>query len=93
MARRSTIRSEEPISVDGAGRVVIPKPVRRQLGIRRGTKLKVSIKGTQLVLEPIGERTGVMERNGILVATGSLVGEWVDHRDLREERARKHGGW
>ncbi len=93
MARKSTSRAEEPIAVDGAGRVVIPKPVRRKLGIRRGTKLKVSINGAQLLLEPIEEQSGVVERNGILVATGSLVGEWVDHRDLREERARKLGGW
>lgn len=90
MARKPANRTD--VTIDKAGRVVIPNGLRRQLGVRAGTRLAVSVEGQRLVLEPIEETDAIVERNGILIATGSLAGEW-DHRDLRDERARRHGGW
>ena len=82
----------ELITIDGAGRVVIPSSLRRRLHLRAGTKLKADIEGERLVLEPVADRDAVAEENGVLVATGTIEGTWLDHRDLRAERVRKLTG-
>lgn len=83
---------EEVITIDGAGRVVIPTAIRRRLQLRAGTKLRADIEGERLVLVPVADRDAVAEEEGVLVATGSIKGGWLDHRDLRVERTRKLTG-
>jgi AbrB family looped-hinge helix DNA binding protein len=83
---------EEVITIDGAGRVVIPSALRRRLQLRAGTKLKADVEGERLVLEPIQDGDAVADEDGLLVATGTLEGAWIDHRDLRAERGRKLTG-
>jgi AbrB family looped-hinge helix DNA binding protein len=39
-------------TIDGAGRVVIPKPVRDQAGLEAGTEIEVEFRDGQVVLEP-----------------------------------------
>jgi AbrB family looped-hinge helix DNA binding protein len=79
------------ITIDDAGRTVIPKDLRRQLGLRGGSRLRVRADGDRLVLEPEQESEGVREEGGLLIATGRLVGASLDHRDLRQERLDKLG--
>jgi prevent-host-death family protein len=69
-------------------RVVIPGAVRRQLPLREGSTLGVKGEGKRLVLEPVLDGA-IAEHQGLLIATGSLVGVPVDHRAVRSERARK----
>jgi len=41
--------------VSKKGQVVIPKPIRDQLGLAPGTILKVHVEGKRIILEPLTE--------------------------------------
>ena len=79
---------EKIITIDGAGRLVVPKPMRVNLGLREGSRLRVREEGDRLVLEPVGESSVPVDVDGVLVLRGRLAGELPDHRALREERIR-----
>jgi AbrB family looped-hinge helix DNA binding protein len=74
-------------TIDRAGRLVIPKPLRDRIGLRAG-EVEVSIDGTALRIEPVvGE--GLEERAGRLVipASGAAIGD-ADVRSLRDAGQR-----
>lgn len=77
---------ERIITIDGAGRLVLPKEIRRRLRLHKGSRLRLVDEGNQLRLEPLGEEVSVAERDGVPVVESALVGEWMDHREIREER-------
>ena len=79
---------EEVITIDGAGRVVIPKPMRTRLHLEAGRRLRVTEDGGRLVLEPTEEVSRPIEVGGLLVIRGKLLGPVPDHRDSRDERIR-----
>lgn len=56
------------ITIDKAGRVVIPKELRRELGVVAGAKLEVTAEGGRLVIEPLTEAVMLVEEEGLLVA-------------------------
>jgi len=69
-------------SIDKAGRLVIPKPLRDRLGLRPGA-VEVVADGMALRVEPItGE--GLAERSGRLVIPSS--GAPIDDQDVRALR-------
>lgn len=80
---------EKIITIDGTGRLVVPKPMRVELGLREGTRLRVREEGgRRLVLEPVAEAAVPVDVGGVLVIRGTLTDEVPDHRALREERIR-----
>ncbi|MGH9119116.1 MAG: AbrB/MazE/SpoVT family DNA-binding domain-containing protein [Acidimicrobiales bacterium] len=70
-------------TIDKAGRLVIPKPLRDRLGLRAG-EVEVVAEGTGLRVEPIAG-SGLEERSGRLIipASGVLIGD-DDVRALRD---------
>lgn len=76
------------ITIDGAGRVVIPKPIREALGLKAGTELDIAIDGVAIRIDgPDAPEPKLVERDGFLFIEGvapSDVGEEV--RRMREER-------
>ena len=83
---------EEIITIDGAGRLVIPKPMRARLHLREGTRLRVLDEGgNRLVLEPVAPDVVPVEVEGLLVIRGRLAGEIPDHREQRAQRIRSLG--
>jgi AbrB family looped-hinge helix DNA binding protein len=80
------------LTVDKAGRVVLPKPVRDELQLSAGDSLELEISGEQIVLRPVRGRVGMRKKQGIWVldfdepisaaATNSVL------RDIRRERER-----
>lgn len=56
------------ITIDGAGRVVIPKSIRRSLGLGSGQALEVSERDGRIELVPVGPRVWIEERDDGLVA-------------------------
>lgn len=88
MALADTIEnmSEDIITIDRAGRLVIPIRLRRRLHLHPGSRLRVRDVGPQLVLDPIPEESQVDEEGGLLVVRGSISHADADHRRFREER-------
>jgi AbrB family looped-hinge helix DNA binding protein len=85
------------VSIDKAGRIVVPKPIRDRLGLRPDTALEIVESPEGILLKsPSPESVWRHDENGHLVYTGGAPAgiHWntlVD--DMREERIRKIGGW
>jgi AbrB family looped-hinge helix DNA binding protein len=77
------------ITIDGAGRLVLPKDVRDRFHLHGGSKLRLVDEGNRVSLEPIGETAPVVEEDGVPVVQSVLAGDWVDHRRLREGRVER----
>lgn len=60
------------VILDKFGRIVIPKTVRRRLGLEAGTELSLDTDDGQIVLRPIAQRPPLVEKDGILVSTAVL---------------------
>ena len=78
-----------PVKVGPKGRVVVPAPIRRELGIEEGTELMARVEGEGIVLEP---RSAAIRRLQELVTAVvprdvSLVDELIAER--REEARRE----
>lgn len=81
-------------TIDNAGRVVIPKSLRDQVGLSPGSEIEIQVRDGHLELEPAAVMT-VAQRGRFFVAVapaGTPVArpEAVDEflNDLREGRAR-----
>ncbi|HEX9824248.1 MAG TPA: AbrB/MazE/SpoVT family DNA-binding domain-containing protein [Actinomycetota bacterium] len=55
-------------TIDGAGRVVIPKSVRDELGLRPGEEIEVSLRDGHIEIEAVPASLHLEERGGIVVA-------------------------
>ena len=85
------------VTIDQAGRIVVPKSVRERFGLRKDSKLELEETAEGMVLKPIEQESAlVRDKHGWLVHTGRPVGK-IDWDRLvqedREERMRKIGGW
>lgn len=57
-------------TIDTAGRIVVPKPLRDALGLAAGTTVDVSRYGAGLQLVPAGRTARLVREDDVLVATG-----------------------
>jgi AbrB family looped-hinge helix DNA binding protein len=85
------------ISIDKAGRLILPKPIRDRLGLREDSKLRVHSTAENIVLTPVEPPAGLIrDQDGWLVFSGGSAPE-IDWDTLvesdREDRMRKMGGW
>ena len=55
-------------TIDAAGRVIVPKPLREALGLEAGTVIDISTYGAGLTLIPRGRTARLVEEHGRLVA-------------------------
>ncbi|MDP9343090.1 MAG: AbrB/MazE/SpoVT family DNA-binding domain-containing protein [Actinomycetota bacterium] len=55
-------------TIDAAGRVVIPKVLRDELGLTGGKEVEVSLRDGHLELEPVSVPMHLVERGGVLMA-------------------------
>lgn len=84
------------LTVDKAGRVVLPKPVRDELELSAGDSLELESSEDQIVLRPVRARVGMRKKQGVWVldfdepisaaATNRVI------RDIRRERERSAFG-
>ena len=79
------------ITIDKAGRIVLPKSVRDRLGLSAGSELELDEVDDAIVLKPPRSKSPLVRKGRLLVHTGKIVG----NSDLtaaiertREERAR-----
>lgn len=87
------------ITIDSAGRVVLPKPIREAAGLTGGQEVEVRLVGTVVEIEPIQPTVRLRTRAGRLpvlevegeveTATDGRVRAGLEaQRDEREERWR-----
>jgi AbrB family looped-hinge helix DNA binding protein len=58
---------EMTVPIDQAGRIVLPKDVRRELAIKPGDTFKLSLHGSSVTLTPNKEATGFVRKGRALV--------------------------
>jgi len=79
------------ITVDKAGRVVIPKPLRDQMQLATGDTLELESEGEQIILRPVRPKPVLRKERGIWVyqgeATGVSIVDLIDQS--REMRLRE----
>jgi AbrB family looped-hinge helix DNA binding protein len=83
---------EVSVPIDQAGRVVLPKEVRRELAIKPGEMLRVSIRGASVTLTPDRQARGLIRKGKALVFSaggGEVLSDETVGRivaELREAR-------
>ncbi len=82
------------ISIDKAGRVVVPKPVREKLGLEAGDSLLIESDGDEITLRPIRTQPLLIKEHGVWVYNGDASDiDMVDFIDKeREKRSREFLG-
>lgn len=85
------ILSAMKLKIDNAGRIVVPKPLRKRLGVDRGAVLEVVEQSDGILLRPAKQQPSMLKVGGIWVHQGVPEAgiDWdrvVD--DVREERIR-----
>jgi len=84
------------VTIDKAGRVVLPKTLRDELHLSPGDILDLSVEGEQVTLRPRRITPPLQKERGVWVfRTGEPLaaaetGETL--RGIREQRARRHAG-
>lgn len=70
------------VTIDRAGRIVVPKALRRQLRLEPGTELEATVEGGHLIATPVGPEVVLVEEDGRLVATTSEPGALLSQEEL-----------
>ena len=83
---------EREITIDGSGRVVIPRDVRQRHHLVAGSRLILVDDDERLVLIPRQQLPTTSEKAGLLVFQGQLMQELPDHRAVRDERLSRLAG-
>jgi AbrB family looped-hinge helix DNA binding protein len=80
------------LTIDGAGRLVLPKPVREELQLSAGDSLELETSENEIILRPVRGAATMRKKQGVWVmSTGKpLSSEVVNEtiRKIREERGR-----
>ena len=84
------------VTIDQAGRVVLPKKLRDELHLSPGDTLDLSVQGDAVTLRPRRGASPMVKKQGVWVfSTGRLMtsDETAEAlRDLREQRDQKNAG-
>jgi len=83
------------VTIDKAGRVVIPKEIRDELRLEAGSTLEIESEGERVTLRPIHGGTPLCKERGVWVFRGgeTLSIEEANRivSDTREQRDRHNG--
>ena len=78
------------VTLDRAGRVVIPKPLRDELRLEPGDSLHLDSEGTTLTLRPVSSASPLMKERGVWVfRRGSKLTAATTNKVLREVREKR----
>ena len=79
------------VTIDSAGRVVVPKALRDQLGLSPDTQLEIDVVDGHLELAPLDAPASVVDGpNGpVVAATGTAISDTDVRRALEATRERR----
>jgi AbrB family looped-hinge helix DNA binding protein len=80
------------VTIDSAGRIMLPKSLRERHGLRTGSKLQVRDDGRTIHLHAIAESSPLREVNGFLVYVGRSSRLSSTAEGAREERMQRLAG-
>ena len=83
-------------TIDSAGRLVVPKEIRQQAGIRPGMSLDVRVRDGRIEIEPAPLKVKLERRGRLLVAVSEqpvppLTAEAVEETRRKIRRERRTG--
>ncbi len=81
-------------TIDSAGRLVIPKEIRRQAGLRPGMSLDVRCQDGRIEIEPALAPIRLVRKGRFLVAVPETEGELLTAEtveEIREQLAQERG--
>jgi AbrB family looped-hinge helix DNA binding protein len=79
------------ITIDKAGRVVLPKPVRDELQLAPGDSIELESSEDRIVLRPARGNGRIYKKQGVWVFdSGSPLDEKVVQKTIREIREERH---
>ena len=79
------------VTIDRAGRLVLPKAVRDELRLSPGDSLDFTVRGDEVTLKPRRSATPLQKERGVWVfRTGTRLTAGETEEALRDIRARRH---
>jgi AbrB family looped-hinge helix DNA binding protein len=78
------------LTIDKAGRIVVPKPLRERLGLRAGMDLEVIESAGYLTLKPVADRPSMVREDGFWVHQGVAPNGFDWKRHIEDERENRH---
>ena len=79
-------------TIDRFGRIVLPKKLRDEYNLEPGSQIQIEESGQEIILKPIHGEPNLRLKDGVLVYTGTPLGDLnkalAKHRD---ERLRSFG--
>jgi AbrB family looped-hinge helix DNA binding protein len=86
----------DKLTIDKAGRIVLPKPLRDELQLAAGDALELKTSGEEITLRPLRGNAALRKKRGIWVfrADEPLAASVVDEaiRQVRQERGQRNRG-
>jgi AbrB family looped-hinge helix DNA binding protein len=82
------------LTVDKAGRVVLPKPVRDELQLAAGDSLELESSEDRIVLRPVRGTAGLRKKQGIWVLdVNEPISVEAVNRTIRDIRREREESW
>ncbi|MDA7645609.1 AbrB/MazE/SpoVT family DNA-binding domain-containing protein [bacterium] len=76
------------ITIDKAGRVVIPKSIRERLNLIPGSELEIDVKGNEINMAASSTETKLIEKKGVLVFDGRSDADIGIAEFIRRQRSQ-----
>ncbi len=87
------MHAKSELTIDGAGRIVLPQPIRNQFHLIRGSTLEIEIEPEAIILRPHTRQAGLTEQGRLLVHEGAPVGDLLNMvSDVRQRRDAQVSG-
>lgn len=79
-------------TLDKFGRIVIPKKVREDFNLKAGAQIRIEKNEQTIILKPIHDGPNIILKDGVLVFSGSPIGDLEKAlKKHREDRTRELG--
>jgi len=85
---------QHTVTLDAAGRVLIPKCLRDALQLEAGDEFELTTEGERMTLRPVRTGAGVLKEQGVWVfrRTGPIITDEATNRVLYHMRAGRGAG-